>query len=77
MCRLLCGSVAGSPGHRRCGRDHRDIRLRGTALALVVGLATLVLALTRRRARRLAACLPQAGPVDVLLGAPPVDEARR
>ena len=48
----------------------------GGAFAVVVGLASLVVVLQRRRAQRLAACDPHAGPVDIVLGPSPSDEAR-
>jgi hypothetical protein len=50
--------------------------LAGAAFAVVVGLATLVVVLQRRRAQRMAACDPQPGPVDIILGSKPKDEAR-
>lgn len=49
----------------------------GAAFAVVVGLASLVVVLQRLRAQRLTACDPQAGPVDIVLGPTPSDEARR
>ena len=49
----------------------------GGAFAVVVGLAGLVVVLQRRRTERLAACDPQAGPVDIVLGQAPTDKAGR
>lgn len=49
----------------------------GAAFALVVGVATLVVVLRRRRASRLSACGSAPGPVDVVLGATSAPETRR
>lgn len=49
----------------------------GAAFAVVVGVAVLIAMVQRRRVEHRAVCDPRTGPVDVVLGAPPVDEARR